>query len=198
MLSLLDGHKELVVIPQETKFFNKVLNQESYENKIDYLLNKSNIKMLKYGLHEGPSGMKDYSQFNFENFKNKFYDYWNKSLKEDKNLLESLAIGISHTTKQTSFKAWVEKTPGTEFYLGTIKKWWPQSKAIFLVRDPRQNYSSHCRYQKRKKNPLEIKLDKFIKNGSQVSIILKISTTTIKKMPLLFDMKISLEKPNQQ
>jgi len=204
MLSLLDGHEDLVVIPQETKFFNKVLKQVNYENKIDYLLNESNIKMLKYGLQEGPSGMKDYSQFNFEIFKNKFYDYWNKSLKEDKNLLESLAIGISHTTKQNSFKAWVEKTPGSEFYLDTIKKWWPQSKAIFLVRDPRQNYCSHIQYQKRKQNPLNITIENFIKRwGMSVKKFEKYSrifdndALTIRYEDLISDTKTIMKKVAQ-
>lgn len=87
---------------------------------------------------------------------------WNISAKSDKDILETLVEAIAQTTNTKEYIGWVEKTPGTEFYLPIIKKWWPDAKILYLVRDPRQNFCSHKRYQKHKKRPIEITIPRFI------------------------------------
>jgi hypothetical protein len=162
MLSLLDRHNELLVIPQETKFFSKVLRQKGQQNKIDFLLHHTNLKMLKNDIVRGPSGIKDFSKFDYSIFHGKFYQIWNQSAKNDKDILETLVEAIAQTVKSKKYIGWVEKTPGTEFRLPIIKKWWPDAKILYLVRDPRQNFCSHKRYQNHKKKPLEISLPRFV------------------------------------
>jgi len=162
LTSLLDNHNELLVIPEEIKFFNKVLRQNK-DDRIEYLLNHSNLKLLKIGKFRSPSGDRDYSGFDYNIFLEHFFKYWNSSNKGSENILESVVNGLSVALNSNFFKAWVEKTPGTEFHLNTIINWWPNAKFVYLIRDPRQNYCSHFRYQKIKNKPLNITIKRFIK-----------------------------------
>jgi hypothetical protein len=44
-------------------------------------------------------------------------------------------------------RRWVEKTPYNEFHTEKIFNWWPDTKCIHIVRDPRDNFTSYQRKQ---------------------------------------------------
>lgn len=161
LVSLLDGHSKLLVIPEESKLFSKVLRQ-SRKDKFDYLFEDTNIGAMQKGIIDAPSGYRDYSDFDFDLFKRKAKKYYEQKGKHPKHLLESVAFGLALATKRSSFDHWVEKTPQTEYFFNTIQAWWPETIIIMMVRDPRQAFSSHRTYQDKKPVPSKISLSAFI------------------------------------
>lgn len=163
MVSLLDGHRDLLVIPEETKFFTMVFPKD-FEKRFDALFRDTNIAAIQRGIVDEPSGLRDYREVNFEFLRASARDYWENSQQNPKHLLECLAYGFSEVTGKDDFLHWVEKTPGNENYLKQITEWWPKSLAIFMVRDPRQAFCSHREYQKKKPRPSKIPLNRFLRN----------------------------------
>lgn len=146
LVSLLDGHNDLVVIPEESKFFSRVVNR-TRDEQFDALFQDTNIVALKRDVVDEPSGYRDYSDIDFDLLRSSAYEYWNSSLKTPQYILESLVYGLSKSSGKDNFLHWVEKTPRNELYLDQISSWWPKALAVFLIRDPRQTYCSHREYQ---------------------------------------------------
>ena len=166
LVSLLDGHSDLLVIPEETQFFSKV-HSRAVHDKFETLFKDTNISAIARGIVDAPSGYRDYTKIDFDFMHSSAMEYWKNSPKSDKHLLESVVYGLAEATRTRSFRHWVEKTPLSELHLGTIRKWWPRVMAILTVRDPRQTFCSHREYQKRKQNPLKITLDVFTNQWTQ-------------------------------
>lgn len=162
LVSLLDGHKDLLVIPEESKFFRKVLPKNPAK-RFDTLFQDTGIASIQRGLVDEPSGLRDYRNVDFDLLLSAANEYWENSSKSSKDLLECLVHGISRSTEKNYFLHWVEKTPRTELYLQNITEWWPNSSAIFMMRDPRQTFCSHREYQKKKSKPSKIMIDHFVK-----------------------------------
>lgn len=109
--------------------------------------------MLSRGIIDGPSGRRNYEKFEYSSFERTAINNWNNSSQRLAHLMEAVVKGISIANRKSSFKAWVEKTPRNEYHLERIRQWRPKAKAVFMVRDPRQTFCSHRRYQQRKANP---------------------------------------------
>lgn len=161
LISLLDGKSELLVIPEETHIFKRVFKKK-LENWFYTLFNDTNIAVLRKKIVAEPSGKRDYTRLNFQVLEKSAYDYWEKTSKTGKDFFESFVIGLAESIGIKIFQYWVEKTPKTENYLKTIKKWWPLVKVIYIIRDPRETFCSHREYQKKKTNPLRVVIDDFI------------------------------------
>jgi protein-tyrosine sulfotransferase len=161
LISLLDGHPDLLVIPEETKFFSKVYPRNPGD-QFDALFTDTNIAAIQRGIVDEPSGMRDYRHIDFNALRASAKAYWSQSGQTPQALLEGLAHGLSETTSQKRFLRWVEKTPRTENHLSIVSEWWPKLSAVFMIRDPRQTFCSHREYQKRRPNPSKITLDTFL------------------------------------
>ncbi len=156
LLSLLDSHKELLTFPEELEFFQKILTIRKRSDKIYFMLSETGVRTPSLGKVNYPSGKRDYSTIDGEAYMGslKRMLYGSKSSKD--LFLSVYKNWKKYVSVETdAMKYFVEKTPGNELFIDLIKKWFPNSIFIYIVRDPRDNYLTY-----RKKTQLPIK--KFI------------------------------------
>jgi protein-tyrosine sulfotransferase len=146
LCSLLDGHKELVVIPEETKYFKRRRSRIANSDYISRFLEEFSAGFGKT-IHAS-SGFRDYRDIKSETILEAAKRYWKTSDRSEKRVLESIAYGIYEALGYSGRRRyWVEKTPRNEANFQLISTWWPDAKLIVVVRDPRQALASHRRYQ---------------------------------------------------
>jgi hypothetical protein len=63
--------------------------------------------------------------------------------------LEAAVLAYGDVSGQVDRKWWVEKTPGTERYGRLLARWYPGMKMVYIVRDPRANYSALKRWREK-------------------------------------------------
>jgi hypothetical protein len=146
LLALLDRHPELLVFPEETRFFQQIAGFPQRQNP-EYLLKQTSIKLFAREEFEMGSGYRDYSQIDFSRFEETFRSLWNTCFTTQPSILEIIMQSYGWVTGQMDSKYWVEKTPLNEKYLGKAHTWWPDMKAIYILRDPRDNF---CSYRKQR------------------------------------------------
>ncbi|MEA3352070.1 MAG: sulfotransferase [Chloroflexota bacterium] len=142
LLALLDHHPELLVFPEETRFFKNIINHPDRQNT-DYVLTQTSVKNLGLGKFRMTSGARDYSDINFSTYKTCLETLWRDSDGDGRSLLESILHCYGRATGQLGKKYWIEKTPFTEIHLNKANRLWPDFKALYMIRDPRDNYCSH-------------------------------------------------------
>jgi len=160
LLALLDNHSELLVFPEETHFFNKISGYPDRQN-VEYLLSHTSIKTLGLGKVQITSGFRDYSNFDFDHFKEVLAESWHNSQKDERSLLECIFYSYGVETDRLNTKYWVEKTPLNEKYIKKAVRWWPDLKAIYIIRDPRDNY---CSYKKQTEKRFKSRQDRIVNN----------------------------------
>lgn len=161
MLALLDRHPGLLVFPEESKFLSRIMGHPENQN-LEYVLTRTGANVLRFGEVQFPSGYRDYSNLDFTRYEQELLERWNTSDRTDRALLESVIFSYGNVTDQTGKQYWIEKTPGNEFFLEDALVRWPDLKAIYILRDPRDNY---CSYRKQKHKRLQdLPLESFIAN----------------------------------
>ena len=65
------------------------------------------------------------------------------------SFLDSAVLAYGDVAGQSRRKWWVEKTPSAEFHVKELARWYPGLRIIFVVRDPRANYSSLKKWRSR-------------------------------------------------
>jgi hypothetical protein len=158
LLALLDRHPELLVFPEETTFL-ALMGQLEYQT-LDYYLTHTGASAFQYGEVTFPSGYRDYSDIDFAVYRQTVEKYWKASDKSEQALMESLIFAYGRVTGQLNKGYWVEKTPSNEDYLKQAQALWPRLRAIYVIRDPRDNYSSYR--NKRAKDSLELPVLTFV------------------------------------
>lgn len=146
--NLLDSHPELLVFPVESNFRGFINPDGSF--RADFDIEKlfstgptTGIYSLRHGKVDLPSGKRDYSDLDFESFKSEVIKTWdNKTAKDLLIILIESFCNNSHYSGSTP-KMWVEKTHGSEICLELFLKWYPNAKAIHMVRDPFDNLASY-------------------------------------------------------
>lgn len=141
LLALLDHHPELLVFPEETRFFKEILPHPERQN-LDYVLSQTSVKNLGLGKFRMTSGARDYSDIDFKAYTNCLETSVGTS-PDPLALLESVVACYGRLTGQRGTRYWVEKTPFNELYLNKANRLWPDLKALYMIRDPRDNYCSH-------------------------------------------------------
>jgi hypothetical protein len=141
LLALLDHHPELLVFPEETMFRKWASTPELWS--LDYLLNETSIQAFQYDEVNWTSGYRSYKDVDFSRFKTLVESRWDTAKLSGKTILETLIFSYGDVTGQAGRKKWVEKTPGTEHLLGEIVQWWPDVRALCIVRDPRDNFAAY-------------------------------------------------------
>lgn len=173
LTALLDSHPELVVLPEESDYYNVIW---PYARMLNYLWrasrNKKNVLLLRKitksthikNLFRGKvlediSGNLDYANFNGQ----RFQDILFTNIKRSKNfrrrdILVNLISAYFETDSNLNqnFKKqfWVEKTPRHLWHISSILRDFPQAKFIFIYRDPRDNYVSYKKKWGDKLTPL--------------------------------------------
>lgn len=140
--SLFDGHKDLIVYPIDLNLFylyfphfikknitlerKKIRLQKILFDDLEFQLNQINIK-VNFDINK-------YSSIFFKLLKNEDLNQIDKILKA---LIEAYLMVLDVQKKIIVFKE-----TSLEIYFEEIKKWFPESKFIQLVRDPRDNFAS--------------------------------------------------------
>jgi hypothetical protein len=148
LLALLDHHPELLVFPEETRFFKQILPYPKRQN-LDYVLSQTSVKNLGLGKFRMTSGARDYSEIDFNTY-TKCLEVSVGTSPDPLTLLEGVINCYGRVTGQRGTRYWVEKTPLNEFYLNKANQLWPDLKALYMIRDPRDNYCSHSDLRQRR------------------------------------------------
>jgi hypothetical protein len=152
MRALLDGHPQLLALPQDTDYFSTVLTKYGAKGRraqVDYLINDSYAKILFGG--RARADKHDYADFPQEKFRATFeriaFDPANAERDLLVLLMESYAAVLGIALEQV--KRWVEKTPANRNYIPAIFSRFPQAKLLVTMRDPRAIMASQIRLKKR-------------------------------------------------
>jgi len=140
LAALLDGHPEVLVLPQETAYFPTVLRKygrAGRQAQFDYLTKESFSRVLfggepKWREHE----YKDFPQQKFlQTFKRIAFDAANAQ----RDLLALMAEAYAATTglPLDRIQRWIEKTPANRNHVDEIFARFPQAKLLVTLRDPR-------------------------------------------------------------
>jgi hypothetical protein len=146
LLALLDRHPELLVFPEESKFFKHVIGHPERQN-LDYVWSHTGASAFQFGEVQWASGYRDYSDINIEAYQAAVRARWERGDQSERALVECTILGYGDVTGQMDRRYWVEKTPLNERYLDRARALWPSLRAMYIVRDPRDNF---CSYRKKR------------------------------------------------
>ena len=155
LLSLLDGHPKLAVLPEETHFIEQVADYSalrSYQDKLRRLLERSDLPRLggrkRSQLREAPSAdVRDYSGIDHQRFTRLAAQFVAQPGMND-SLLFSETIRAYAITVGSNWRdcvRWVEKSTCNELCPETLFGLFPEAKLIHVVRDPRAVFASRKR-----------------------------------------------------
>jgi hypothetical protein len=152
LMSLLDNHPQLVVLPEETSYLEKrpeYLELENYQDKLSHLLENSNLRLLADGWQEpvldwDSPDARSYDQIDYKRFVTMAKDFINRPWMNDSLLFSEMirAYGIVFGANWRNCARWVEKTPRTESHPDVLDELFPDAKLIQIVRDPRAVFAS--------------------------------------------------------
>jgi hypothetical protein len=148
LLALLDSHPELLVFPEETRFFQRVLGHPERCNP-DFLFSETAVSVLGLGKVSMPSGARDYSDIDYRKYQDGLRAHWQAGNKNQQALFEAIFHAYALVKDQFDSKYCVEKTPFNERYLNRAAQMWPDLRAIYIARDPRDNYCSYRKQRER-------------------------------------------------
>jgi hypothetical protein len=153
--SLLDGHPQLVVYPEESVFFRRYLplaEKKDIETQLE-LAEENLIHIFTWNQENPPLSQRgfpdrDYSNISFDEIRDEL-----RAILSDRpaqhagDLLSAAILAFGIVTKQASAasKYWVEKSPYNEQFAAQIYAWWPNARCLHVVRDPRDNFLSYSR-----------------------------------------------------
>jgi hypothetical protein len=152
LLSLLDSHPQLVVLPEETFYLeerSKFAALDSYPAKLQRLLEKTNLRFLALGKYEPERESKavdarNYSGFDYKRFVGLTQDFVGQPWMTD-SLLFSEAVRAYATTLGADWRRcvrWVEKSTSNEVQAAALQELYPTAKLVQVVRDPRAVFAS--------------------------------------------------------
>lgn len=150
LTSLLDGHPDLLVLPEETAYFPTVLTKygrRSRREQFNYLTQLSLANVL-FG---GPCkwGRRDYSHFATAGLLAAFEEAAFDPANAHRDLLALLLASYARILGRApeSVRYWVEKTPANRDHLPAIFARFPSSKVLMTIRDPRALLASHIQLE---------------------------------------------------
>jgi Sulfotransferase family len=138
--ALLDGHPEVLVLPQETAYFPTVLTK--YQNagrrvQFDYLTKESFSRVL-FG---GEPKWREHEYTNFP--QQKFFEAFERVAFDPANGQRDLLVLMAESYAATigvpidRIKRWIEKTPANRNHVDEIFARFPEAKLLVTLRDPR-------------------------------------------------------------
>jgi len=138
--ALLDGHPEVLVLPQETAYFPTVLTK--YRNagrrvQFDYLTKESFSRVLFGG--EPKWREHEYIDFPQEKFFEAFERVAFDPANAQRDLLALMAESYAATigVPADRIQRWIEKTPANRNHVDEIFARFPEAKLLVTLRDPR-------------------------------------------------------------
>ena len=147
LLSLLDGHPQLVVFPEELHFFQNMLFKR---DKAKAIREETGFKMFlpDWDNKQWSQGVANFRE-GYPEFNSRKFNHWVEQAlqvhKSDKNLLLLLIKAFVEVDNidPASKIYWVSKTPREELFFPVMSKMFGKDfKMIYMVRDPRDVYLS--------------------------------------------------------
>jgi hypothetical protein len=140
LVSLLDSHPQLLVMPQDTAYFPTVLTKyrdRGRRAQFDYLTKESWTNVL-FGF-QAMRGRQDYADFPKKKFLDRFERIAFDPANERRDLLVLMMEAYADTigVPLDRVKRWVEKTPANRNYVRQIFSRFPKAKLLLTMRDPR-------------------------------------------------------------
>jgi len=140
LVSLLDSHPELLVMPQDTAYFPTVLTKyrdRGRRAQFDYLTKESWTNVL-FGF-QAMRGKQDYADFPKKKFLETFERVAFDPTNEKRDLLVLMMEAYAEVVgvPLEGVKRWVEKTPANRNYVMEIFDRFPKAKLLLTMRDPR-------------------------------------------------------------
>ncbi len=152
--AIFDSHPELIVYPEETIFFRRLL-PEIGKRDIGSLIEFAEqelIHIFKWNrVNPDPSQEgypdRDYSSIPFEKVRQEMINLIQEKYQHPGDILSAAVLGFGRASQQITPATtwWVEKSPYNEYYADRIFEWWPQARCIHILRDPRDNFVSYQR-----------------------------------------------------
>jgi len=140
LAALLDGHPELLVLPQETAYFPTVLRKyrnAGRQGQFDYLTKESFSRVL-FG---GELKWREHEYTNFP--QQKFLEAFERAAFDPAYVKRDLLALMAESYAATlgipidRIKRWVEKTPANRNHVDEIFARFAQAKLLVTLRDPR-------------------------------------------------------------
>jgi hypothetical protein len=140
LVSLLDSHPELLVMPQDTAYFPTVLTKyrdRGRRAQVDYLTKESWTNVL-FGF-QAMRGRQDYAEFPKKRFLETFERVAFDPANEKRDLLVLMMEAYAEVVgvPRDQVKRWVEKTPANRNHVPEIFSRFPKAKLLLTMRDPR-------------------------------------------------------------
>ena len=140
LTSLLDGHPDLLVLPEETAYFPTVLTKygrRSRREQVDYLTRQA-LTCVMFGAPPRKE-LGDYSHFPTRELRERFEAAALDPANAQRDLLVVLMevyAGLLERPTST-VRWWVEKTPANRDHLLSAFRHFPQARVLMTIRDPR-------------------------------------------------------------
>jgi hypothetical protein len=152
LLSLLDSHPQLVVLPEETFYLedrHHYLALKNPESKLRRLLEKTDLQRLANGWREPSDAQhspdaRTYTNFDYKRFVELAGNFIKRPWINDSLLFSETvrAYGIVLGINWRNCVCWVEKTPRNESFPAALNELFPTAKMVQIVRDPRAVFAS--------------------------------------------------------
>jgi hypothetical protein len=154
LVALLDNHRELLVLPEETAYFPTVLTKYAPRGRraqFDYLT-KLSLSNVLFG---GPCkwGKRSYASFPRERFLETFEQAAFDPANAQEDLLVLMVKAYAETLGRPleTARRWVEKTPANRNHIPAILARFPQAKILVTIRDPRAILAAQIALEKTRK-----------------------------------------------
>ncbi len=150
LTALLDGHPDLLVLPEETAYFPTVRTKygaRSRREQFDYLTTRTLANVLFGGACKW--GKRDYSRFPAAEFRRRFEQRAFDPAHARRDLLVLLLEAYADLLERPleSVRRWVEKTPANRDHLDAIFARFPGARVLLTIRDPRALLASQIQLE---------------------------------------------------
>ncbi len=140
LIALLDGHPQLLVLPEETAYFPTALNKYGRRGRraqFDYLTKEALSRILFGGAAEWEKA--DYTHFPMSDFRERFERAAFDPANAERDLLVIMMEAYAATLRLPieSIVRWVEKTPANRRFIPQILHRFAKAKILLTLRDPR-------------------------------------------------------------
>jgi len=154
LAALLDGHPELLVLPQETAYFPTALTKYGRRGRraqFDYLTKESFSRVLFGG--EPKWRGHTYADFPQQKFLETFERAAFNLANAERDLLVLMVESCAATLDMplSGIKRWIEKTPANRDHVAEIFSRFPHAKLLVTIRDPRAILSTQIALEKTRK-----------------------------------------------
>jgi hypothetical protein len=162
--SLLDGHPQLLVDVADSRFYRWYKRYYRWLDRLKYRprsrenrIEAAQTVMLSHIFNEPSHYYQDFlSHICIAELEGHFRSLVCSSKGYPKDYLESYfhALGIASGHLNSATKYWVDKTLSYEYLFYRYAQWWPNARFIYMIRDPRDIYTSYKKRDIKNKRPV--------------------------------------------